>query len=143
MKRRLLVVDDEPSIAKIVRKQLEVAGYDVTVAVDGLEGLTKARELMPELMVLDVMLPKMNGTEVCTTLKGDPKTKAIPILMLTAKAQRSDKDIGLQAGANAFLTKPFQLEELLSKIKALLAEADAANPPTTTPQPVTDAPPAA
>ena len=128
MKRRLLVVDDEPSIAKIVRKQLEVAGYDVTVAVDGLEGLTKARETMPELIVLDVMLPKMNGTEVCTTLKADPKTKGIPILMLTAKAQRQDKDIGLQAGADAFLTKPFQLEELLSKIKALLEQAPASNP---------------
>ena len=139
MKRRLLVVDDEPSIAKIVRKQLEVAGYDVTVAVDGLEGLTKARETMPELIVLDVMLPKMNGTEVCTTLKADPKTKAIPILMLTAKAQRQDKDIGLQAGANAFLTKPFQLEELLSKIKGLLEQVDAAGPPQT----VTDAIPPA
>ena len=139
MKRRLLVVDDEPSIAKIVRKQLEVAGYDVTVAVDGLEGLTKARELMPELIVLDVMLPKMNGTEVCTTLKGDPKTQAIPILMLTAKAQRQDKDIVLQAGANAFLTKPFQLEELLSKIKALLDQTGAGG----SPQAATDAAPAA
>lgn len=136
MKRRLLVVDDEPSIAKIVRKQLEVAGYEVTVAVDGLEGLTKAREMMPELIVLDVMLPKMNGTEVCSTLKADPKTKSIPILMLTAKAQRTDKDIGLQAGAEAFLTKPFHLDELLAKIKALLeASASAGGPPQT----VTDA----
>lgn len=141
MKRRLLVVDDEPSIAKIVRKQLEVAGYEVTVAVDGLEGLTKAREMMPELIVLDVMLPKMNGTEVCKTLKGDPKTNPIPILMLTAKAQRTDKDIGLEAGANAFLTKPFQLDELLAKIKALLeASAAAGGAPS---QPVSDATPTA
>ena len=141
MKRRLLVVDDEPSIAKIVRKQLEVAGYDVTVAVDGLEGLNKARETMPELIVLDVMLPKMNGTEVCKTLKGDPKTSPIPILMLTAKAQRQDKDVGLEAGANAFLTKPFQLEELLAKIKALL-EAAAASGGGAAPNTVPDANPA-
>ena len=141
MKRRLLVVDDEPSIAKIVRKQLEVAGYDVTVAVDGLEGLNKARELMPELIVLDVMLPKMNGTDVCKALKGDPKTSQVPILMLTAKAQRQDKDVGLEAGANAFLTKPFQLDELLAKIKALL-EAAAASGGGAAPQTVPDAKPA-
>ena len=140
MKHRLLVVDDEPSIAKIVRKPLEVAGYDVNVAVDGLEGLTKARETTPELIVLDVMLPKMNGTEVCTTLKGDPKTKHIPILMLTAKAQRTDKEIGLQAGADAFLTKPFQLEELLEKIKALLANVASTGG---SPQTVPDATPTA
>ena len=133
MKHRLLVVDDEPSIAKIVRKQLEVAGYEVTVAVDGLEGLTKARETLPELIVLDVMLPKMNGVEVCSTLKQDPKTQRIPILMLTAKAQRQDQETGLQAGADAFLTKPFQLEELLDKVKTLL---DRAGGP---PQTVTDA----
>ena len=141
MKHRLLVVDDEPSIAKIVRKQLEVAGYEVTVAVDGLEGLTKAREMMPQLIVLDVMLPKMNGTEVCTTLKGDPKTKPIPILMLTAKAQRTDKDIGLQAGADAFLTKPLQLDELLAKIKALLEASASAGGGSS--QTVTDATPTA
>ncbi|MBI4342411.1 MAG: response regulator [Candidatus Omnitrophica bacterium] len=133
MKRRLLVVDDEPSIAKIVRKQLEVAGYEVTVAVDGLEGLTIAREALPELIVLDVMLPKMNGVEVCSTLKQDPKTRQIPILMLTAKAQRQDQDTGLQAGADAFLTKPFQLEELLEKVKTLLERSG--GPPQT----VTDA----
>ena len=132
MKRRVLIVDDEPSIAKILRKQLEVAGYDVTVAVDGQEGLTKAREGLPELIVLDVMLPKIGGYEVCSTLKKDTKTQHIPILMLTAKAQRQDQDIGLQAGANAFLTKPFQLEELLQKAQTLLSQSGgtAATPPT-------------
>ena len=137
MKRRILIVDDEPSIAKILRKQLEVAGYDVNVAVDGLDGLTKAQASLPELLVLDVMLPKMGGYEVCSTLKKDPKTQHIPILMLTAKAQRQDQEVGLQAGANAFLTKPFQLEELLEKARALLGPDPA--PPA---NPVTDGTPA-
>lgn len=119
-KARLLVVDDEPSIAKVVRKQLEVAGYDVSVAVDGEEGLTKARQTTPDLIVLDVMLPKMAGTEVCSTLKRDEQTKRIPILMLTARSRPQDEEEGMKMGADAFLTKPFQLAELLEKVRALL-----------------------
>ena len=126
-KRKILIVDDEPSIAKILRKQMEVAGFDVTVAVDGLDGLTKAKEGTHELIILDVMLPKMNGMEVCANLKADERLKNIPILMLTAKSQRKDQDEGLQHGANAFLTKPFQLEELLAKANALLAQAPPAS----------------
>ena len=119
-KRRVLVVDDEPSIAKILRKQLEVAGFEVAVAVDGAEGLVKVREFRPELIVLDVMLPKLSGHQVCATLKQDAELKVIPVLMLTAKAQRKDQDEGLQSGADAFLTKPFQLEELLGQVRRLL-----------------------
>ena len=119
-KQRVLVVDDEPSIAKILRKQLEVAGFEVAVAVDGAEGLVKVREFRPELIVLDVMLPKLSGHQVCATLKQDAELKTIPVLMLTAKAQRKDQDEGLQSGADAFLTKPFQLEELLAQVRRLL-----------------------
>ena len=122
-KRRVLVVDDEPSIVKILRKQLEVAGFEVAVAVDGAEGLVKVREFRPELIVLDVMLPKLNGHQVCAMLKRDAELKTIPVLMLTAKAQRKDQDEGLQSGADAFLTKPFQLEELLGQVRRLLDSA--------------------
>ena len=122
-KQRVLVVDDEPSIAKILRKQLEVAGFEVSVAVDGAEGLVKVREFRPEVVVLDVMLPKLNGHQVCATLKQDAELKHIPVLMLTAKAQRKDQDEGLQSGADAFLTKPFQLEELLGQVRRLLGHA--------------------
>ena len=125
VKRKVLVVDDEPSIAKILRKQLEVAGFDVTVAVDGEDGLAKVREWKPELILLDVMLPKINGHEVCKTLKADPELKTIPVIMLTAKTQRQDQDLAQQQGADAFLTKPFQLAELLAKVKALLGQAAA------------------
>ena len=133
-KPRILVVDDEPSIAKIVRKQLEVAGYEVIVGVDGQEGLTKAQTEHPDLVVLDVMLPKLNGYQVCGQLKQDEQLKRIPILMLTAKAQRRDEQEGLQQGADAFLTKPFRLEDLLERIRTLL-KAKAAAPETQAPLP--------
>jgi signal transduction histidine kinase/ActR/RegA family two-component response regulator len=122
--RRVLVVDDEPSIRKIVCKQLQVAGYDVLVAADGQEGLAMAREGHPDLIVLDVMLPKMNGHEVCAALRQDPGFTGVPILMLTAKSQRKDKEEGLQHGADAYLTKPFQLEELLQRLQALQQRAN-------------------
>lgn len=124
-KRKVLVVDDEPSIAKILRKQLEVAGFEVAVAVDGEEGLAKVREWKPELVLLDVMLPKLNGHEVCKALKADPTLSRIPVIMLTAKTQRQDQDLAQQQGADAFLTKPFQLSELLVKVKGLLGQAPA------------------
>lgn len=120
VKRRVLIVDDEPSIAKILRKQMEVAGFDVSVAVDGEEGLAKIRDGRPELVILDVMLPKMNGHQVCSTVKQDPELKVIPILMLTAKAQRQDQEEAKTCGAEAYLTKPFQLDELLEKVRGLL-----------------------
>ena len=123
VKRKVLVVDDEPSIAKILRKQLEVAGFEVNVGVDGEDGLAKAREWRPELILLDVMLPKLSGHEVCKALKGDAELKKIPIIMLTAKTQRQDQDLAQSQGADGFLTKPFQLSELLVKVRALLAPA--------------------
>ena len=123
VKRKVLIVDDEPSIAKILRKQLEVAGFEVNVGVDGEDGLAKAREWRPELILLDVMLPKLNGHEVCKALKADDELKKVPVIMLTAKTQRQDQELAQSQGADGFLTKPFQLSELLTKVRALIAPA--------------------
>lgn len=120
VKRRVLVVDDEPNIAKIVKKQLEVSGYDVIVAVDGEMALTKVREEHPDVILLDVMLPKRNGYEVLGILKQDEQLKHIPVMMLTARAQQQDQQASLEHGADAYLAKPFQLEELVEQVKALL-----------------------
>jgi DNA-binding response OmpR family regulator len=120
VKHRVLVVDDEPNIAKIVKKQLEVSGYDVIVAVDGEMALTKIREEHPEVILLDVMLPKRNGYEVLGILKQDEQLKHIPVMMLTARAQQQDQQASLEHGADAYLAKPFQLEELVEQVKALL-----------------------
>ena len=119
-KRRVLVVDDEPNIAKIVKKQLEVSGYDVIVAVDGEDALTKVREGHPEVILLDVMLPKRNGYEVLGILKQDEQLKRIPVMMLTARAQQQDQQSSLEHGADAHLAKPFQLDELVEQVQALL-----------------------
>jgi two-component system phosphate regulon response regulator PhoB len=125
LKRRILVVDDEPSIAKVLRKQLEVAGFEVNVGVDGEDGLAKVRGWRPDLLVLDVMLPKRSGHEVCSVLRQDEQFRHLPILMLTAKAQRQDQEEAMQRGADAYLAKPFQLEELLGQIQTLLARSPA------------------
>ena len=126
---RLLLVDDEPSITKVVRKQLEVAGFEVAVAMDGLAALAAVQAQPPQLILLDVMLPKMNGHEVCKTLRADPQTNAIPIIMLSANARPQDQQQGLQQGASAYMTKPFQLDVLLEKIRELIGPAAAENTP--------------
>ena len=125
-KPRLLLVDDEPSIVKMVGKRLEVEGFDVIVAMDGEEGLTKAQTEHPDLIILDLMLPKLNGYEVCTTLKRDTSYQKIPIVLFTAKTQDKDEKIGMECGANAYVRKPFRAQELLEKIRTLLA---ASSPP--------------
>lgn len=119
-KRRILLVDDEPSIIKIVRKQLELAGYEVLIAANGPDALAQAQSAGPDLIILDRMLPQLNGTEVCQKLKASPELARIPILMLSANARHEDQLASLQHGADAYLTKPFALQELLERIKALL-----------------------
>ena len=120
-KPRILLVDDEPSIVKMVGKRLEIEGFDVLVAVDGQEGLAKAQQDGPDLIILDLMLPKLNGYEVCTMLKQDTRYQQIPIVLFTAKAQDKDEKLGMECGANAYVRKPFRAQELLEKIRALLA----------------------
>jgi DNA-binding response OmpR family regulator len=117
---RILLVDDEPSIVKMVGKRLEVEGFEVLIATDGQDGLAKARSASPDLVVLDLMLPKMNGYEVCTMLKQDARYQRIPIVLFTAKAQEKDEKLGMECGADAYVRKPFRAQELLDRIHALL-----------------------
>lgn len=123
---RILLVDDEPSIVKMVGKRLEVEGFEVAVAMDGQAGLDKARTERFDLMILDLMLPKLNGYEVCTLLKQDTKYQQVPIVLFTAKAQEKDEKLGMECGANAYLRKPFKAAELLEQIKRLLPQASEA-----------------
>lgn len=117
---RILVVDDSPTIVEVVKAMLEQAGYEVITATDGLEALNAARKEKPDLIVLDVMLPKMQGYQVCRLLKFDETYQNIPIIMLTAKTEESAKMTGLKTGADEYLTKPVKSDELLNAIRELL-----------------------
>lgn len=119
-KRRILLVDDEPSVVKIVGKRLEVEGFDVLIAMDGQEGLMKAQSERPDLIILDLMLPKLNGYELCSKLKQDARYQKIPVIMFTAKAKEQDEQLGMECGANAFVRKPFRAQELLEHIRTLM-----------------------
>lgn len=118
-KKRILLIEDEKDLLEMVRFRLEVSGYEVLAAYDGQEGLDKARKEKPDLIILDVMLPKMDGYKVCRMLKFDEKYKNIPIIMFTARAQDSDRKLGEEVGADGYVTKPFEPEVLLAKIKQL------------------------
>ena len=120
MAHRILLVDDEKDLLELVKVRLEANGFDVMTARDGLEALEKARGEKPDLVILDVMLPKLNGYEVCTLLKQDPRYQNIPIVLFTAKTQEEDEKTGVGCGANAYVRKPFQPQELLEKIRSLL-----------------------
>jgi two-component system phosphate regulon response regulator PhoB len=117
---RILVVDDEPEAVELVQFNLEQAGFSVLTAADGAEAIRKARSGMPNLMVLDLMLPEIDGIEVCKLLRRDPATAAIPIIMLTAKAAEIDRVLGLELGADDYITKPFSPRELILRIRKIL-----------------------
>ena len=117
---KILIVEDEANIRQLLRYNLEKEGFQVMEAVDGLQGLRTAQREKPDLVLLDLMLPGMDGLEVCRTLKGAPVTSALPIIMLTAKAEEVDKIIGLELGADDYMTKPFSPRELTARIKAVL-----------------------
>ena len=129
MKQTILVVDDEPDAVELVTFNLKAAGYDVVTAADGQEALKKARAVLPKLIVLDLMLPEVDGLEVCKILRRDATTRAIPILMLTAKAAEIDRVLGLELGADDYVTKPFSPRELVLRIKRLLRNEAAAEEP--------------
>lgn len=116
----ILVVDDDPVIQKLLEVNFSIEGYAVEVAGDGAEAVEKARAVSPDLIVLDVMMPKMNGLEAAKVLKSDPSTASIPIIMLSAKAQDLDQEAGLEAGVNFYMTKPFDPLELLDKAAELI-----------------------
>lgn len=120
---QILVVDDDTAITKLLKRALLFEGYEVTVAHDGREGLTCVLERLPELIILDLMLPVVDGMEVCRRLRADGS--GVPILMLTAKDAVDDRVAGLETGADDYLVKPFALAELLARVKALLRRRQA------------------
>jgi DNA-binding response OmpR family regulator len=122
-KKKLLIVEDEKDLVEMVKFRLEASGYEATTAYDGQEGLDKAHKEKPDLIILDIMLPKLDGYKVCRLLKFDEKYKNIPIIMFTARAQESDKKTGEDVGADAYITKPFDSQVLLSKIEELLKKS--------------------
>ena len=120
MAKKILIVEDDPAVLRAISYMLEKEGYNVLTATDGLTGLTKAKGENPDLLILDVMLPGIDGFEICHRLRVEPQTARLPILMLSAKGQAADKAMGLQVGANEYLTKPVERLVLLDRVKALL-----------------------
>jgi two-component system phosphate regulon response regulator PhoB len=120
MKPKILVVEDEPDAAELVEFNLKAAGFEVVVAANGSDAIERARVHSPNLILLDVMLPEVDGLEVCKILRRDPATSPIPIIMLTAKAAEFDRVLGLELGADDYMTKPFSPRELVLRVKNLL-----------------------
>lgn len=120
MAKRILITEDSPTILAIVAETLQGAGFEVIAASDGQDALAKARKENPDLIILDLMLPKLDGYKVCRMLKFDEKYKQIPVIIFTARGEDSDKKLGQEVGADAYITKPFDPEVLLAKIKELL-----------------------
>lgn len=123
MAKKILIVDDEKDLVTLLKERISQAGYEVIAAYDGVEGLKLAKENKPDLIILDLMLPKMDGYMVCSLLKFDSEYKNIPIILLTARAGDSDKTKGVQAGADLYITKPFEPKALLESISKLLTGA--------------------
>jgi len=120
--KRILIVDDEVDLVETVRFPLELEGFDVLVSYNGEDALSQARKEKPDLIILDLMLPKLDGYKVCRLLKFDERYKHIPILMLTAKTQEKDKALGMETGADEYITKPFEMDALMEKVKLYLSK---------------------
>jgi len=118
--KKILIIDDEVDLVESIRFPLEVEGFHVLVSHNGEEGLNQARKEIPDLILLDLMLPKLDGYKVCRLLKFDERYKHIPIFMLTARTQEKDKILGKETGADEYLTKPFDMDDLIAKIKGYL-----------------------
>jgi len=121
-KGKILVVDDEIYIVHILDFSLGMEGYEVLTALDGEQALEKARAENPDLIVLDIMMPKLDGYETCKMLKADPATKDIPVILLSAKGRNVDQKVGFEVGANDYITKPFSPRKLVERINALLGQ---------------------
>ena len=122
MQKKILVVDDDPDQREVTCSSLKEAGFDISTATNGIEGLKKARAGSPDLIVLDVMMPEMDGFAVCVTLREDDATASIPILMLTGLCSYISQLTGFESGATDYLVKPFEPEQLVSKVEALLCQ---------------------
>lgn len=125
-KKRILLVDDEVAFVEVVKKRLEFHGFDILTAHDGQTALEISREEHPDLILLDLMLPKLDGYKVCKILKFDENFKDIPIILLTALTQESDIKLGYEIGADLYMTKPFDSEELLKNINELIEKSETA-----------------
>ena len=123
---RILVIEDEPQMLLGLRDNLELEGYEVQTAADGDEGLARAASFGPDLVILDVMLPRKNGFDVCRELRA--RSNAIPIVMLTARSAETDKVLGLELGADDYVTKPFSITELLARVRAVLRRTTSHKP---------------
>jgi len=117
----VLVVEDDPVILRLLEVNFELEGFDVILAHDGAEGVDMARASKPDVIVSDIMMPKISGLELVATLKADDATSAIPIILLSAKAQTSDLKLGIDSGADDYVTKPFEPLDLVARVNALLA----------------------
>ncbi len=116
----ILIIDDEKDIVETIEYNLKKEGFATHKSFDGINGLKLAKEIIPDLVLLDLMLPGLSGIELCKALKKDPKTAKIPVIMLTAKKQEVDKVVGLEVGADDYIVKPFSMKELVARIKAIL-----------------------
>lgn len=122
-KNKILLIEDEEDIAALIKLQAEMSGFKLLVEVDGVNGLRATKREKPDLIVLDLMLPGMNGLDVCRKIKGDPELRDIPIIMLSAKSEEIDIILGLELGADDYVTKPFSPKVLFSRVKAVLRRA--------------------
>ena len=116
----VLIVDDEKDLASLLEFNLRQAGYETACALSGTEALTQARRRIPDLVLLDLMLPDLSGTEVCRQLKGDPRTSHVPVVMLTARGEELDRVVGFELGADDYVVKPFSMRELVLRVRAVL-----------------------
>src|SRR5262249_54389704 len=117
---RVLVVEDEPDVAELIRYNLAKEGYEVLQAAHGGEAVRQSQDGRPDLILLDLMIPQLNGWEVCRRLKQDPTTRTIPVIMLTARAEEGDKVLGFEMGADDYVTKPFAIRELMARVRAVI-----------------------
>src|SRR5258708_2051 len=125
-KGTILVIDDEKDLIELVRYNLEKEGFDVIAATDGQSGIEVVKKHRPDLVVLDLMMPGLDGLQVCQQLRADPRAGRIPVIMLTARATEADRIVGLELGADDYITKPFSPREVLARIKAVLRRSSPA-----------------
>lgn len=125
-KQTILIVEDEPSLVEVLSYNLEKEGFNVLTATDGKAGLDKALAIVPDLVVLDLMLPGIDGLQICAQLRNDPRTRNMRILMLTARSEETDEVVGFNMGADDYVTKPFKVRPLIHRVKALLRRFDKA-----------------
>ncbi len=118
--KKILLVEDEPDVLQVTKKTLESANYDVVAVSDGKEALEIARKVLPDLIILDILLPSIDGYKICGILKHDVQYMTIPILILSGRAKPKDRELGIKVGANGYLTKPFELKIFLQKVAELI-----------------------